>query len=137
MDELKSVLDTAFAGEDIQVAARLNLNPSAPTSVDIYPGDPFREETAAGFTDLSGMVIFTVRARVDVADTDSAQDALLRLMDDDDDICLAAALEDDQTLNGWASSVKVEGPSGYIPYGDNPGVLLGCQWKVSVLRAFS
>lgn len=146
MAELAQTLQDAFdaidlgGGITIQVAGRLNLNPSAP-SIDIYPGDPFDDPSSRGFGQTGGTLIFTVRARVSTADSEGGQDFLLSLMDDESDLSVAATLEADQTLAGMASSVKVEGPSGYQQYAD-PGAksgsnLLGCTWKVSVLRAFS
>jgi hypothetical protein len=132
MDELGDVLDDVV-GPTIQVVPRFNMNPSG-VSIDIYPGDPFRETTAAAFGDTSGQMIFTVRARTDIADIDGSQDAILALMDDENALSVATALMDDQTLNGLATSVYVEGPSGFLPYGDNVGVMIGVQWRVTVLN---
>ena len=47
---------------------------------------------------------------------------------------------EDQTLNGLASSVFVEGNTGYTRYldgGTESGGLLGCEWRVRVLRVQS
>ena len=72
-------------------------------------------------------------------DNIAGQDLLLRLMDDEDAISVASTLMEDQTLGGLASSVYVEGNSGYIRYleGDEGGALLGCEWRLRVLRVLS
>jgi hypothetical protein len=81
---------------------------------------------------------------VHTADNEAGQDLLLSFMDFLDDLSVAQALFDDQSLNGWASSVNVEGPSGYTefvePEGTRVGIqrsLLGCSWRVSILAAQS
>jgi hypothetical protein len=138
MDEMAAIIVDALGENVDQVVPRLNLNPSG-LSIDIYPGDPSRDTAAAGLGEVSGAWIFTVRARVDLGDPDASQDALLRLMDDEeaDELSVALALMDDQTLNGFATSVNVEGPSGYIAYVDSPGNMVGIEWRVTVLRATS
>lgn len=132
---MASTLETALGDTVEQVVGRLNPNPTPP-SIDIYPGDPFRESEQAAFGDVNGALIFTVRARVAAPDNPAAQDVLLNMMDDESDECVAFALMDDQTLNGLASSVKVDGPSGYVSFVDSggEGALLGCTWRVTVLN---
>lgn len=134
-DTLLAAVGPAVAEVEVQVTPRRNFNPTPP-SVDIYPGDPFRETgDAAGFSEAHGEMIFTVRARVTTADYIGGQDLLLRFMDEYDPISVAALLEEDQTLNGHASSVFVEGNSGYLQYIEGEGEpLLGCEWRVRVLR---
>lgn len=143
MDELAATLEAvvgpAVAETEFQVVGRLNPNPTPP-SIDIYPGDPFRDTTTAGFQETGGELLFTVRARVTTIDNTAGQNLLLRLMDDADDISIAGTLMDDQTLNGLASSVYVEGNTGYTRYldgGADSGGLLGCEWRVRVLRVTS
>ena len=72
-------------------------------SIDIYPGDPFRDITTAGFRQVGGELLFTVRARVTTVDNVAGQNLLLRLMDDEDAISVAGTLMEDQTLSGHAS----------------------------------
>ena len=86
----------------MQVTGRLNPNPTPP-SIDVYPGDPFRDTPTAGFGQVGGELLFTVRARVTTVDNIAGQNLLLRLMDDEDDISVAGTLMEDQTLNGHAS----------------------------------
>lgn len=132
MDEMKSILDDVV-GPEIQVVRGLNLNPTG-VSIDIYPGDPFRESETAAFGDR-GEIIFTVRARTDLPDVDGSQEALLALMDDEHAMSVAMALQDDQSLNGLASSVKVDGPSGVgFDAGAQGQTLLGCMFRVTVLN---
>lgn len=138
-DELANTIEAALgaAAEEIQVTGRRNLNPDG-FSIDIYPADPFRTSTEAGFGELTGAVNWIVRARI-AGDRDAEQDLLLILMDEEDTLSVADALMDDQTLNGLASSVEVDGPSGYILYSEG-GVdtaRLGVEWRVTVLRAYS
>ncbi len=138
--EMAEALRDAVDGLDvpIYVYEGLMAEPSTP-ALDIYPADPFREKLSAGFGDISGAYLFTVRARVDVADNDAAQSILLSFMDDEDDLCVALALQDDQTLNGNASSVDVDGPSGYVRFAEveRRTPLLGVEWKVRVIPASS
>jgi hypothetical protein len=124
---------------EVQVVGRRNFNPTPP-SIDIYPGDPFRDITTAGFSETGGELLLTVRARVTTVDNIAGQELLLRFMDDQDPISVASTLMDDQTLNGLASSVYVEGNTGYVQYiegGTEGGALLGCEWRVRVLRVLS
>lgn len=141
MDAVADQIRTVVAGVtdvDVQVEPRLVLNPSPPT-VDIYPGDPGRDEPSAAFDDISGGYLLTMRARVSTADHTAGQDLLLAFMDDQNDLSLGAALEDDPTLNGNASSVHVQGQTGYVLFPDSggEGALLGCQWTVLVLTGES
>lgn len=120
----------AFTGVE-QVVGRLNLDPT-PLSIDIYPAEPFFDDQSDGFGDPHYGYRYTVRARTHSADPIEAQGLLLDLMDAYEG--LAITLEDDQTLNGNASSVKVDGPSGIRPYrGKGEGILIGCEWTVLVL----
>lgn len=145
MDGLADVIRDATPIDDLQVEPRLNVNPTSP-SIDVYPGDPLDDPDSQAFGQIGGALIFTVRARVSTADSYAGQDLLLSLMDAESAMSISAALQDDQTLNGLATSVKVEGPSGYEQFVD-PGstskghlggtALLGCTWRVTVLRAFS
>ncbi len=126
-----------------QVVDHLNTNPSTP-SIDIYPADPFATTDESGFGPRNPSVNFIVRARVNATDHEGNQRVLLRLMDDS---LIASSvgllLEDDQTLNGLATSVDVEGPSGFRHYVDVGGVRhgqiarLGVEWTVRVLPAYS
>lgn len=123
---------------DVQVEPRMVLNPSPPT-VDMYPGDPFRDPQTAGFDDLDGAYVLTVRARVHTADDDAGQDLLLAFMDDENALSIQVALEDDQTLNGLATQVVAADNTGYRIYQDvsGAGAWLGCEWRVLLIRAES
>lgn len=117
----------------IQVLPRINFNPSRPTSIDIYPADTFRVPETAGFGDIDGAYVLTVRARVKTADAEGSQEALLHLMDDEHDLCLAAALHADDTLGGVVSQLAVDGNTGFRTFEDPPGLMLGCAWRVRVI----
>lgn len=138
MDELATSLEDALGANVAQVSGRL-LNDPTPPCIDIYPGDPFADDEGAGFQDILGRYLLTVRVRINTTDNIAAQDVLLDLMDADGDLSVATILQDDQTLNGHASSVKVDGPSGFRRYVDSNGqtALLGCEWTVTVLPEFS
>jgi hypothetical protein len=147
MDELADTIRNAVGpdvlsdyGGDLQVVGRLNPDPTPP-SIDIYPpfADQARDQDSAGFGDVVGRVILTVRVRVTTVDHDAGQNLLLRFMDEEDDLSLVHAIMDDQTLNGLAGSVYAVGPSGYTRYPDSggDGDLLGCEWNVSLMRAYS
>lgn len=130
-DELATVIeDAAFTGVE-QVVGRLNLDPT-PLSIDVYPADPLGNDEMRGFGDADGGYVFTIRARTHAGDSLAAQDLLLDLMDWDEG--LTVALEDDQTLNGLASSVSVTGPTGLRPYrGKGESILIGCEWTATVI----
>lgn len=139
-DELRNAGTAALAGTGfaLQVEPRRIINPSPPT-IDIYPGDPFRDTVGAGFGDMAGRLLVTVRARIDTPDNDAAQDWLVDMMDEEHDLSVAATLMDDQTLNGHVSSVHVTGFTGQRFYDDlgHGGAFLGCEWLVVLLRAYS
>lgn len=140
-EELASTLEAAFAAVtdiSIQVSPRRLFNPTPP-SLDIYPADPFRSTDEAGYGDVSGALLFTVRARVHTADTDAGQDLLLAMMDDQDALCVAQAILDEPTLNGYAQDVDVDGPTGHRMYVDpgGDGAYLGVEWTVRVIQALS
>lgn len=133
---MAATLTTALAAvQNLQIVGRMNITPTPP-SIDIYPGDQFGNTDGSGFGGISGEVIFTVRARVTTADHEAGQDLLVTFMDEEEDLSIAVALMADQTLNGKAASVYVEGPSGFTLYEDSGrgGALLGCDFKVTVLR---
>jgi hypothetical protein len=139
MDEIGDTLRELSSPEmPVQVEPRMNLNPTPP-SIDVYPGDPFVDDAGAGFTDLDGSVYFTVRARVSTADSYAGQELLLAFMDSGGPLSVQAALAADDTLNGLASQVVVEGPTPYSLFIDSgaEGALLGCTWRVQLLNAVS
>jgi len=140
MDEMAEKITTAVAANDwdVQVEPRMILNPTPP-SVDIFPGDPSSGDDAAGFGDVSGEELFTVRARVAPTDHEANQDILLEFMDDLGDLSIAAAVLDDPTLNGHASGMHMVSKSGYVlePKLDGSGFHIGCRWVFMVIRAQS
>lgn len=134
MDALAAALDDVLADSDVQVSGRMLINPTPP-AVDIYPGGPLTDGELSGFGDPDGQLFFTVRARINTVDLDAAQDILLNMMDAQHELSVAAALMADQTADGSARSVEVDSPSGYTAYRTpDGGPLLGCEWKVSVVR---
>lgn len=121
-------------GIDVQVERGYLLNPTPP-SVDVYWGEPSRDEESAAFEDISGAYLFTVRARVSTADQDAGQELLWAFADDTDPLSIANAILDEPTLNGNASSVDVRAFTGIRAYeqvsGD--GWYLGFQFTVLVI----
>ena len=139
LDEMVSILEAAVSTEEfpVQVVRGRWFNPTGPV-LDIYGGAPFGDVVGAGFGALEGRVFLTVRARVQTADTTESQDILFDLMDVEHDLSVAAALMDDQTLGGYATSVLVGAPSDFRLYDElGQGALLGVEWPVTVLRAYS
>lgn len=140
MDVMADTIRAHYEAEvddlDLQVEPRFVYNPTPPT-VDIYPGTPGRDEATAAFDDISGAYRFVVRVRV-AGDESAQQDLLIAFMDDTDDLCIAHALMDDPTLNGYANSVDVQAPSGFQLYPDlTDRPLLGVQWPVLVIAGES
>ncbi len=136
-DEVASELTSG--GVDTEVEPRLVLNPSESPCIDIYPGETSRSSAEAGFGDISGAYVVTVRARVTVADGDMAQDVLTDMVDDTHALSVAAALESDQTLDGWATFVAVDadGFSGLLDMSMPGRQMVGCTWRVLVGQAVS
>lgn len=133
MDEMADTIRTALSDVafPVQVEPRMIFNPTCP-SVDIYPANPSRDQDAAAFGELSGAYVFTVRARFNREDTDSGQELALALMNENDELCLGLALFD-STLGGYANSVEVDDPSGFLNFDPHMGVT----WRVSVIAAES
>jgi hypothetical protein len=82
-------------------------------------------EDALGFGQIVGeeTIVWTVRARVNTADYEAGQLLLLEFADPASSYCVASALEDEPTLNGYVSSVNVGSPTGHRFYSD-----AGIQW---------
>lgn len=113
----------------IQVERLMIANPTPPT-LDIYPGDPFGTDTTF---DNGREQIFTIRARVQMADREAGQELLLGLMDRNG-TSVIGALRSDPTLGGTVDDSLVEGPSGYTEYVESggPGRWMGCEWRLQV-----
>jgi len=140
LDELGDAIRAAVEGldVDVQVEPRMVVNPTPPT-IDVYPGDPSRDDEIAGFDDLDGAKRFTVRCRVNTADADAGQDLLLAFMDEENTLSIVAAIYDDPTLGGYVASIDVRGGTGYVlyPTPDGTANYLGCQWTVTVIDVSS
>jgi hypothetical protein len=135
-DSIRAVMATSDL--EVQVEPRMILNPTCP-SIDVFPGDPAREHQAVAMDDYAGSWLVTVRARIHTADHASGQDVLLSFMDDVDDLSVAAAVLDNPTLDGYASSIDLTSLSGYMlfPTIDGSGVHLGAQWVFTIIPAYS
>lgn len=141
MDELGAKLDAAYQGitPTIQVSATPLANPTG-LAIDIWPGFPSTGTETQAFGDIQGELIFSVRARSHLVDFDATMELLIALMDEEDDLCIAHALSDDQTLNGMASSVDVAAPGGIIPYANlftGSNEHFGTEWRTTVVRSHS
>ena len=123
----------------IQVRPRRVISAVTTPLIDIYPGDASRFPQSGGFrllTDQGGYQL-TVRARIS-GDVDAQQDLLLMFMDDASPLSLAAAVTDDPSLNGLASDVSAQDPTGHVVYEEgDAGSLLGFQFTCVVLPAES
>ncbi len=122
--------------DGLNVYPRMEVNPTPP-ALDVYPADPFIEQTA--FRPWAVQMNFIVRARVTTADHVAGQNLLLEMMDPDSDQSVNAAIAADRTLGGYAdnATVAADNPSGFGEYRDagGEGSLLGCQWTVNVQPA--
>jgi hypothetical protein len=140
LDEMVEIVRDVLHEVDfpIQVERGMVLNPSPPT-VDVFVSDPAREFESAGFGDLAGAYLITVRARVQTADNDSGQDLLISFMDHTDGLCIPAAVLSDKTLNGYASGLGLTSSSGHRAYEtpDGAAAHLGCQFDFLVNPAES
>ncbi len=136
--EIVANLEAAIASSDYEISVwpGMQFNP-ATTAIDIYPADPFRDAQYAGQGDIGGSYEFVVRARTGLNDLDSGQAILLDLMDDDSDVCIAHAIGDDPTLNGYAHDVFIGDVSGFQAHVTPDGTMVGVTWPVSVLAAHS
>ncbi len=136
--EFVANLEAMVAASDYEIAVYPGylFNPST-TAIDVFPAPEFRDPQYAAQGDVDGSYEFIVRARTGLNDLDSAQLILLDLMDDDSDVCVAHAIGDDTTLNGYAQDVFVHGPSGFEPEITPEGTMVRVTWPVSVLAAHS
>lgn len=130
-DVLRTQIGASLAsdGIDAEIEAELVPSPSEAICLDIYAGTPARQSDEAAFGDISGFFVLTVRARVSVTDSDSAQDILWDMIDDSHDLSVAAAIESDPSLNGYATDVFVDPDafSGTLPFDTG---WVGCTWRV-------
>jgi hypothetical protein len=122
-DALRSIQDPL---PELQVYGYWNDNPSPP-ALDVYPATPF--QVGAGFGIGESQVFLTVRARVGTADTEAAQQLLLRMLDPNDEASVEGAL----ATAGAASIGADGGVNGFRQYADDVGEerLLGCEWLVT------
>lgn len=138
MDALASQIESELCGTaspripELQVDGQLIPSPTPP-AVDVYPGDPFQEQTAMGRG--NNVLFFTVRVRVSTAENAGGQALLLSMMDPEANTSMAQAILSNRTLGGVVERVaNVEGPSAYGVFLDSggDGRLLGCTWRVQV-----
>lgn len=136
--QIRDGLETEVFG--IQVETGYVFNPSPPT-IDVFPGRFVRDRDSAAFASeegpFDGGYFFTVRARIHTADTTESQRLLAQMMDDTSDLCIAAALYSDPTLNGHADDIDIRDVTGFNAYPSGEGDLLGFEFTVLVLAAQS
>jgi hypothetical protein len=139
LDEIQSVIEEAYASGDldVQVERRFLFTPTPP-AIDIYPGDPLRDDSTANFDDELGNsgYLITVRTRIATGDYAAAYDWLLETMDEESDLCLPLLFVD-ESLNGLAMDLDVRNASGLRAYEDGAGAYLGWQFTLLVLAARS
>lgn len=136
-EKILDVVGPAAPGQpEFQVVLFRNPYPTPP-SIDIFPADTAREDDTRGFQEHGGTHMVTVRFRFTSVDEIAGHELLYRVMDEEDDISIVAALEDDQTLNGLASSVVCVQSSGMREYPERGGSHLGCDWLFKVVRVLS
>lgn len=137
-EQIRDGIGTEVFG--IQVETGYVFNPTPPC-IDIFPGDPARDSQSAAFHDedgpYDGAYVFTVRTRIGTADETEAQRLLLQFMDDESDLCIAAAIYADPTLNGHAGGIDIRDVTGFRAYPSKEGDLLGFQFSVIAVAAQS
>lgn len=127
VDQIEAALQPLKAEIDGLQVVPFYLRIPTPPSIDIYPADPFQQP--AGFDKEGRRSAFTVRARASTVDMSAGQQILLRLLDTTD----PASVENALTWDGL-DAYMVEGyPTGYRTYDDNPGELVGVEWRIEVL----
>lgn len=135
-DQIRNHYSAEITDLAFQVEPRMVFNPSPPT-IDIQPNTPARDSDSAGFGEVDGAYRFYVRLRVS-GDEAAQQELLYGAMDETDDLCVANALLDDPTLNGYAASVSVEAPTGFelaMDISERP--LMSVRWPVLVIAGHS
>lgn len=137
LDAMADTIRTAIDGIDfeIQVEPWLVLNPS-PITVDMFPSSTPTFADSQGYGEVEPIgKFFTVRARTNTPDQDGVRDAILSLMDVEDEHSVEAALEADQTLGGLSTQVVVVDRTGLLPYPalDGLGGYVGCEWTTLVM----
>lgn len=114
-DQIRNHYSVEITDLDIQVEPRMVFNPTPPT-IDLVPNTPARDPDTEAFfgpgDEVHGAYRFHIRLRV-AGDETAQQELLFGAMDETDDLCLANALLDDPTLNGYAGSVSVDAPTGF------------------------
>lgn len=110
-DQLRSHYSEEITDLDIQVEPRMVFNPIPPT-FDLVPNTPAMDPDTEAFGEVHGAFRFHIRLRV-AGDEISQQELLFSAMDETDDLCVAMALLEDVTLNGYAASVSVDAPTGF------------------------
>ena len=123
----------------VQVEPEYLLIPTPP-SIDVFAGrTPARDLETAGFGDIAGGYVITVRARVGTSDQDAGQELLAELADDASEWSIAGVIDDDPTLGGYASSTDVFEFSGISGYPDGTGVIawIGFELQLLVIPAQS
>ena len=140
MNEMADLVRAAVAGNgvDVQVEPRRVLNPTPPT-VDIYVGDPAKGFDAAGFGDMAGEDIYTVRLRVGITDYEENHELLYDFMDEESPLCVPMAILQEDTLNGLVNSIDITSFSGELLFPNLEGTMvhIGCQWGFQVIPARS
>ena len=133
VDAMVAKLDEAYDGLEVQVLPHPFAKLTTP-SIVIRVGDGSDE--AAGFGDFEGEIGFVVSSWVSVGDSEGSWRLLYDMLDSQSDYCIVVPLMDDTKLNGTASAVRVESPTGpYEFHNPDGGRLVGYRWRVTVIRA--
>lgn len=133
-DQVRGVLDDV-TDIDLTVEGVRILAATGPT-IDIFLGDESYDQTVAGFGDLQGGDMLTVRATVNANDPTAAQELLYAFADDEDPLSVVAALTYDETVGGRVQTMDVLSRSG-VGVHDQPSDRLGVTWRVLIVRGHS
>jgi len=128
---------------ELQVAPFMLVNPSPP-AIDIFLGDPSQDFAGFEVGELGPanvQTFWTIRARVNTADDEAAQQILYLLAEPAGATSVRYAILYDDGLKEVTDALSVEGPSGFRLYQnaapsadlEHGGALMGIEWRVLAL----
>lgn len=136
-DQLRTQLQP---GNDVELTVEGRAFAAATMpAVDMYPTGPNGVQNIEGYGEIIGGVPINIRVRVSTGDVYAGEDLLLALIDDEDPLSIAAALDYDPTFGGLTSDIVWGDWGGYIdfPNPDGEGSLLGSLLPCLLVKARS
>lgn len=131
LKELREGVAAAMSGiPDVQVSARWLTNPTPP-AVHVFPGEiDWHAAMGNGHHNWT----LTVEAFAALVTDEGAQEVLDRMVADDGDYSVKAAIESDSTLGGLVEDVTVTRTYDYgLRLKADGTLVLGCKWDVEIM----